>query len=171
MYYCLIMKTSSFPDPNFYSNIHDETACINKYTPVRKLSQSIFYTDETSTLASISSQARKKHYFCNVRQEMHALLKMQVFGSNFQKVTQLNHKKLDWNITNYFYYCGKNYGWKEAGLLYHCLLEKISFCVDNWRLVCSCNAIIMCTKAYSHYKHLIDYDQNLKSIFMGTHLI
>ena len=31
--------TKPYPDPNFYSKIRDETACINKYTPVRKLSQ------------------------------------------------------------------------------------------------------------------------------------
>ena len=38
-YYCLIIQTNPYPDLiiNFYSNIRDETACINKYTPVRKL--------------------------------------------------------------------------------------------------------------------------------------
>ena len=25
------MQTNPYPDPDFYSNIHDETACINKY--------------------------------------------------------------------------------------------------------------------------------------------
>ena len=33
------MQTNHYPDPNLYSNIHDETECINKYAPVRKLSQ------------------------------------------------------------------------------------------------------------------------------------
>ena len=32
--YCLIMQTN----PNLYSNSLDETACMNKYAPVRKLS-------------------------------------------------------------------------------------------------------------------------------------
>ena len=36
------MQTNPHPDPNFYSNIRDETACINKYAPVRKLSLSLF---------------------------------------------------------------------------------------------------------------------------------
>ena len=27
------MQTNPYTDPNFYSNIHDETACINKYAP------------------------------------------------------------------------------------------------------------------------------------------
>ena len=43
VYYCLIMQTNPYPDPNFYSNMYvNETACINKYTPVRNLSQDFF---------------------------------------------------------------------------------------------------------------------------------
>ena len=38
MYYYLIMLTNPYPDSNFYINIRDETACINKYAPLRKLS-------------------------------------------------------------------------------------------------------------------------------------
>ena len=34
-YYCLIIRTNPYPDPN----IRGETACINKYAPIRKLSQ------------------------------------------------------------------------------------------------------------------------------------
>ena len=30
-YYCLIMQTDPYPDPNFYSNIRDETSRMNKY--------------------------------------------------------------------------------------------------------------------------------------------
>ena len=33
IYYCLIMQTNPYPDTNFYSNIRDETAWINKYPP------------------------------------------------------------------------------------------------------------------------------------------
>ena len=41
-YYCLIMQTTSYEDPNFYSNTQDETACINEYAPAWKLFQKCY---------------------------------------------------------------------------------------------------------------------------------
>ena len=43
------MQTNPYPDPNLYSNIRDETACINKYSPVRKLPQQLINTQETKS--------------------------------------------------------------------------------------------------------------------------